>query len=394
MTRVNNNIRVSTQSSGSQQRVDISTLSSNSSTRRSGSNNRVTTGNRNTATNASRQTPQGTISSRTGQGSGASPTSNRTAANDANRNSATVSGANSRSTSTASNASSGTQSAQTGSLGGMWKAATNLAQSVFNRSSSSPTGTTNATSPAKFNESAATKDMPAHKEIAGISNFRENAGEWADRGYRFGGKEKHYMNAADKAAGKEATLGQLGCTITAYSNAASIVRQKNPNAVVPNPGDANQRNSKFENAINSVDWKPLTTEKHPKFDGTSKAGRTDIYSADGTRNNSSKAGTELMERIYDSAKSGKPVVVGMHGNSKGGVRHTVLVTGIVPGGKRGDPSALVVRDQWRGKNGSQGPGVNEKTATAAEKTTLDKTMTKNYGAVYTQIDMAMSASPK
>jgi hypothetical protein len=259
-----------------------------------------------------------------------------------------------------------------------------------------PSAATARAEAAKFTTSPASADMPAHKEIKGLSNHRENAGEWANQPYKFTGK-KHYMNAEDRAKGKVANVGQLGCTMTAYANAASVLRQKNPSAAVPTPGDANDRNGTFNSAINSVKWTPLTREKHGKFDGTSVEGRTAVFTSSGTPANSEQS-RELMAKIYDSVSKGRPVVLGMHGNSAGGVRHTVVVTGIVEGGKRGEASALVVRDQWRGQGGSLGSGVNIEKPTAAqkdaEKTTLDKTMTKNYGAVYTQIDMAMEASPR
>jgi hypothetical protein len=395
MARVNNNSRVSTQSSSSQQRVDISTLSSNSSTRRSGSNNRVTTGNRNTATNASRQTPQGSGSSRRGQSGSASPTSttNRAAANDATRNVRLASAPDARSTGSTPSSASGTQNGQAmASLGSLWKTASTMAQTL------STNLKTLQTDAAKFNTVPSTAQMPAHKEIAGLSNHRENAGGWANDAYKFAGKPL-YMTAADRAAGRAATVGEVGCTMTAYSNAASVVKQKNPSAAVPTPNDANQRTQTFNSAMSGTKWTPLTTEKHSVFNSTSEKGRTTVFDSSGKATNS-PAGKALLEKVYDRVAKGEPVVLGMTGNSKGGVRHTIVVTGIVSGGKRGDASALVVRDQWRGQDGAQGSGAggNIPKPTAAqkdaEKTTLDKTMTTSYRGVYTQVDMAMAASAK
>jgi hypothetical protein len=213
-------------------------------------------------------------------------------------------------------------------------------------------------------------------EIKGLANYRENAGPWAHDPYQFG----------DRNNPLKGTMGELGCTISAFSNAMSVNTQKNPSFAAPTPGDANVRSGKFENALQHTRWKSLTVpsllnaEGKPTFNPLRQP--IDI---------SSLKGEALIKAIRTEVAAGRPVVLGLTGNQEGFVRHTVLVTGLVPG-KTG-PESLIVRDQWRGANDSRDTSKDVKPALL---TTLAETMKAYPGAHsrgYTQIDMAVSAAP-
>jgi hypothetical protein len=213
-------------------------------------------------------------------------------------------------------------------------------------------------------------------EIKGISKYRENAGLWADQPYQFG----------DKNNPLKGTMAELGCTISAFSNATSVNNQKNSSFAAPTPGDANQRNARFDNAMAQTKWKSLTVPSllnangQPSFNQLSQP--VDL---------SSLQGKKLIEAIRTEVAAGRPVVLGMTGNKEGFVRHTVLVTGLVPG-KTGAES-LIVRDQWRGAGGNRDSSEVVKPAfltTLAE--TLKAYPEPNSGG-YTKIDMAISAAP-
>jgi hypothetical protein len=215
------------------------------------------------------------------------------------------------------------------------------------------------------------------REIFGVGTYTENFGPWWKDTYQFGTNSK-----GDP-------YGQLGCTATAFLNAAVLgTRQNNPIAEVATPRDANLRTPLWRQTMNRNDWQPLLQPQRGA--GASADSPANKYNpAVRPVAIDSKEGRNLAAQILREAKQGRPVVLGLDGNTSGFVRHTVLVTGYIEGKQGWD--ALVVRDNWRGPTGELGGAADIRPAYL---TTASETFRAYGGGRYAKIDMAVVAKPK
>jgi hypothetical protein len=211
------------------------------------------------------------------------------------------------------------------------------------------------------------------REIRGVAAFTENFGPWSDDIYRFGPNPQGKL------------VGELGCTMTAFTNAAALgTWQNDPNARVGTPGDANTREPVWVQTMNRNSWNPLLQPRgEPKDSPAIK-----YNPAVSPRTIDSRGGRDLAAQILKEVKAGHPVVLGMGSNSNGFARHTVLVTGYIEGKRGWD--ALVVRDNWRDSDGNREGSQDVKTA---YRTTAREAFGAYGGGQYTKIDMAVVAIP-
>jgi hypothetical protein len=183
------------------------------------------------------------------------------------------------------------------------------------------------------------------RRLANVTSYKQDDPEWAAKKYTFS-KSKY-------------NIGKVGCTITATGNAMGI-----------KPTDVNDRTATYRQAMKNHTFKDLSGNKTGPFDAYTPVTR------------SSASGQKIEERIKESLRNNKPVVIGMTGGKteegKRYPRHSVTAAGLNAEGK------IMVVDGWR--------KASDDDDSTAGYITLDEAM--KFHGNSTSFDMSLEVSAK
>jgi Peptidase_C39 like family len=207
-------------------------------------------------------------------------------------------------------------------------------------------------------------------QIIGLGCYRQRAGGWENENYSFGNQAGNFDH--------------LGCTPTSITNIL-VWTIRGVGGTIPTPSNTNHKDSVFWDAFGKTTFKDLSYQNYKIESGWFNRVGIGLFKSPISQNSGS--GQRLMGRIRESIKSGKPVLLGIRGNSN--PRHSVVAAGV-------DSSDNIwVIDPWTTNSILDNDPTNNDPkniyASFAPLSVIDDKV-GDVGHPYNQFDMAYEAS--
>jgi hypothetical protein len=208
---------------------------------------------------------------------------------------------------------------------------------------------------------------------------------WKDLPYKFAGP-----------MGQKGTVRDVGCTMTAVSNAINIATKGQTDIT---PADANSRNDpnnngKFDAGLAKVKFTNLITGDTKGRGAPDPVGPSRTVKLADSQDTPNPAGQQLLKKVTDAVTGGDVVVLGMH-HVDSRSRHTVVVSGYDRA-----TNELTVLDNWQlgeknisnGSTGARRMKLSDALALYGEKHLPTDPKDKRYRLA--DIDLAVVVKPK
>jgi hypothetical protein len=146
-------------------------------------------------------------------------------------------------------------------------------------------------------------------QIMGLGVYRQNVGAWSTQDYTFGNQSGAFE--------------KIGCTPTAITNILVWVAN-GLGLTAPDPSNTNKKDSVFWNVFDQTKFKDLSYQNNKLESGLLWRVKIDLFKS--PIEQSSESGGRLKERIKQSIRAKKPVLLGIRGNNA--PRHSIVAAGI------------------------------------------------------------------